>query len=270
MHSKVTRKKFLHAGTSFLGFSALSPFGFGESLPAVSAHHNGSANTGRLNTTTDDETIRVLELRNYLLKTGLRDKFNSYFAGHFMTSQETLGGHILGRFAITGEDDRFFWMRGFNDMLARSKFLPAFYGGSSAWKSFGPGANEMMLDVDNVHLVRPLAETRRSTFLVSSRCVVIDYYTAHDHRLGDLVSAFRSACLPALTSQGLEPSLWVSEMNTNDFPRLPVIQDPNLLVVITGYRDEVSCQSAAKTDAAMGNALKELLRNRRTLVLRRT
>lgn len=269
MHSKVTRKKFLHAGTSFLGFSALSPFGFGESLPVVGSHRNRSEHTEQL-TTTDDETIRVLELRNYLLKTGMRDKFNSYFAEHFMTSQQALGGYVLGRFAITGEDDRFFWMRGFSDMLTRSKFLPAFYGASPAWKSFGPGANEMMLEVDNVHLVRPLAETRRSAFLASSRWVVIDYYTAHDHRLEDLISVFRSSYLPARVSQGVETSLWVSEMNTNDFPRLPAIQDPNLLVVITGYRDEASYQNEnTKTDTARDD-LKEVLNNRRTLVLRRT
>lgn len=255
-------------GTSFLGFSALSPFGFGESLPAVRSHHNGPDDTGHLGTT-DDETIRVLELRNYLLKTGMREKFNNYFAEHFMTPQQVLGGYILGRFAITGEDDRFFWMRGFSDMLARSKFLPSFYGGSPAWKSFGPGANDMMLEVDNVHLVRPLAEIRHSTFLASSRWVVIDYYTAHDHRLEDLISVFRSSYLPSLESQGLEPSLWVSEMNTNDFPRLPVIQDPNLLIVITGYRDEDAYRHTTKT-ATVGNDLKELLRNRRTLVLRRT
>lgn len=268
MHSKVTRKKFLRVSTSFLGFSALSPFGFGESLPAARSHHNASENTEHLRTT-DDEAIRVLELRNYLLKTGMRDKFNSYFAEHFMASQHVLGGYVLGRFAITGEDDRFFWMRGFSDMLARSKFLPAFYGASPAWKSFGAGANDMMLEVDNVHLVRPLAGIRRGTFLASSRWVVIDYYTAHDHRLEDLISVFRSTYLPALVSQGLEPSLWVSEMNTNDFPRLPVIQDPNLLVVITGYRDEASCQSETKAEV-VDNDLKELLRTRRTLMLRRT
>lgn len=254
--------------TSFLGFSALSPFGFGESLPVVRSHHRGSEDTGHLSTTEDD-TIRVLELRNYLLKTGMREKFNRYFSEHFMTSQQVMGGYVLGRFAITGEDDRFFWMRGFNDMLTRSKFLPSFYGGSPAWKSFGPGANEMMLEVDNVHLVRPLAETRHSTFLASSNLVVIDYYTAHGHRLEDLISVFRSAYLPSLVSQGLESSLWVSEMNTNDFPRLPVIQDPNLLIVITGYRDEAAYRHATKTDA-VGNDLKELLSNRRTLVLRRT
>lgn len=268
MHSKVTRKKFLHVGTSFLGFSALSPFGFGESLPAARSHHNEAEDVEQPGTT-DDEMIRVLELRNYLLKTGMREKFNNYFAEHFMASQQALGGYVLGRFAITDEDDRFFWMRGFSDMLTRSKFLPAFYGGSAAWKSFGPGANDMMLEVDNVHLVRPLAETRRSSFLASSRCVVIDYYTAHDHRLQDLLSVFRSAYLPALVSQGLEPSLWLSEMNTNDFPRLPAIQDPHLLVVITGYRDEASRQSAVKSNT-VGNDLKELLSNRRTLVLRRT
>jgi hypothetical protein len=38
-------------------------------------------------------------------------------------------------------------------------------------------------------------------------------------------------------------SLWVSEMETNDFPRLPVIQDANMLVAITGYNNELDYPS---------------------------
>ena len=85
--------------------------------------------------------MNTIELRNYLLKPGTRDKFIQYFKDHFIESQNALGAYTLGLFNIKGEDDRFFWIRGFDSMQERSRFLPAFYGGE-VWKEFGPAAND--------------------------------------------------------------------------------------------------------------------------------
>ena len=89
--------------------------------------------------------MNVVELRNYLLKPETRDKFIQYFKKHFIESQHELGSYTPGLFRIKDEDDRFFWIRGFDNMQERNRFLPAFYGGE-VWKEFGPAANDMMLE----------------------------------------------------------------------------------------------------------------------------
>src|SRR5215468_9373546 len=100
--------------------------------------------------------LKVIELRNYLLKADARERFTKYFEDHFIDSQNDLRGFVLGQFRIKGDDDKFFWIRGFEDMQTRLNFLRGFYEQGEVWKQFGPGANEMMLDSDNVYLLKPL------------------------------------------------------------------------------------------------------------------
>src|SRR6185503_18594872 len=173
-----------------------------------------------------DPKLTVIELRNYLLKPGTRESFIKYFEEHFLDSQ--LGAHILAPFRIKGEDDRFFWIRGFADMQSRLAFLRGFYEQGEVWKRFGSGANEMMLDSDHVHLLKPLsASFDWSELATEAGVVVIDFYLAKEKQLAQLIGAFERDYVSSLTKK---PTLLITEMASNDFPRLPVIQDPNLLV----------------------------------------
>jgi hypothetical protein len=100
-----------------------------------------------------NQSIKVLELRNYLLRPNMANEFSNYFNNHFVKPMTELGGYTLGQFKINGINDRFIWMRGFADMGIRVKFLNDFYVNSLVWKEFGPGANDMMINSDNVHLL---------------------------------------------------------------------------------------------------------------------
>lgn len=172
-------------------------------------------------------SIKVLELRNYLLKPGQRDRFNAYFTEHFVDSQKVMGGHVLGKFAVKGENDKFFWIRGFENMQTRSAFLPALYGGP-IWKEFGPDANAMMIDSDDVYLLKPLDDSQSS---VAANTVRLDYYFAKDETPSGLIDVFTREHLKNTT-------LWVSELSENDFPSLPAFQYENLLVAIhAGHGD---------------------------------
>ena len=182
--------------------------------------------------------IQVLELRNYLMKNGQRDRFIDYFEKHFIHSQNVLGGYPLGQFRIKDVSNRFFWIRGFSDMQTRSSFLPAFYGGDH-WAAFGPEANTMMLEWHNVHLLRPLKPVKSDVFAKMKGLLSIDYYHAKEGRLDALHDFLLTGYFPLLRSTGIdEPTLWISEMTENDFPRLPVIQQPNLLVSVTAFDSE--------------------------------
>src|SRR5918997_3580455 len=103
-----------------------------------------------------NQPIRVLELRNYVTKPGQRDRFISYFETNFINSQNEIGGYILGQFRVKDADDNFFWIRGFTGMASRSRYLPEFYRGEF-WKQRRNHANDMLINNDNVYLLKPLS-----------------------------------------------------------------------------------------------------------------
>ena len=182
--------------------------------------------------------LTVIELRNYLLKPGTRERFIKYFGDHFLESQH--GARVLAPFRIKGESDRFFWIRGFEDMKSRLTFLRGFYEQGEVWKRFGPDANEMMLDSDHVHLLKPLSASFEWNELErEAGVVVIEFYLAKANQLDQLITSVETDYLSCFKNK---PTLLISEMANNDFPRLPVIQDPNLLVLINGYADESEYQ----------------------------
>ena len=188
--------------------------------------------------------MQVIELRNYLLRQDA--PFIRYFEEHFLLSQRAEGMHPLGQFEVVGEPDRFVWIRGFDDMATRLRGLSAFYGGPF-WHARRDEANAMMLEHHNVHLLRPLGSIAAMTggatledraseppgaVRPETGLVVVDFYRTEPAKLGGLVELFEQRVRPALLEQGHHVlGHFVAELRPNDYPRLPVIQDPALLVV---------------------------------------
>jgi hypothetical protein len=229
-----------------------------------------------------NQNIKVIELRNYLVRRGRRDEFINLFEENFVQSQNLLGGYILGQYRVKGADDNFFWIRGFKDMPARNKFLNDFYFGSPAWKQHKSEANSMLLNNDNVYLLKPLnlkegsndAEFSFNTnwFGQEKGVVVIDFYTSNTKRdkLIDFVKKKYAAILNA--SKIETASFWTSETTPNDFTGLPVFQDKNLLVQITFYKDEFEYQTKLKNaDSKMNDELRsemaDLVTIKNTLII---
>ena len=221
----------------------------------------------------------VIELRNYLLKPGMLEPFSRYFAKHFVHSQNIMGGAVLGRFRVEGKDDNFFWIRGFKDMRTRSRFLREFYEEGPVWKQFGTGANDMMIDSDNVHLLKPLDTGKLSLgrdhdgeIDGESGVVQIDYFYAKPDAVEDLVEFISDKYEPFLRRHGVEEvSFWASELEENDFPRLPVFQDENLVVAIKSFEDDRDYRSKTealrKAGAAIEDELDTLIDLKRVLIL---
>ncbi len=215
---------------------------------------------------TINQPIGVLELRNYILKPNRVDDFHQYFNKHFVAPMTALGGTTLGQFKIAGEPDRFVWMRGFTDMRSRKKFLDDFYIDSPAWKEFGPGANEMMINSDNVHLLQPLLSPRgtrgsnqKQVTNNKEGVIVVDLYICNS-TLDKTIELFNEAYVPFLKPLDIHDiSLWLSESEENDFPRLPVFQDKNLLVSMTSYKDQIEYQDKEMQINSMPSRLKTLM-----------
>lgn len=201
------------------------------------------------------DSIGIIELRNYVMKSGKRDTFIDFFEKNYVTSQDTLHGHILGRYRVSGKNDNFCWIRGFENMHARSVFLPAFYHGP-VWRQTRNEANSMLANNDNVYLLKPM--TLQGDSLVASKSVssaslaphkgitVVDFYVANS-KLPHLLKLFSRGYQEKMRASGFNNfSVWTSEMQFNDFPQLPVFQDKNLLVVISFFESESAYLSAAQ------------------------
>ena len=215
------------------------------------------------------ENINVLELRNYLLKPNLAETFSQYFHTKFVAPMNELGGYTLGEFKISDVNDRFVWLRGFTNMKTRVKFLNDFYINSTTWKEHGKGANEMMINSDNVYLLKPL---HKNVFLKTDKVfTVINFYTCNCTP-DKVINLFDAEYVPFLKTINVEDiSLWVSEMTENDFPRLPVFQDKNLLVTIKNYQDKNEYEAKQKAIDSMpdrlNKSMQELITTHTSLLL---
>jgi NIPSNAP len=100
-------------------------------------------------------TFEVIELRRYTIRPGEREHFAEYFDAYFPEAFQQLGAIAFGQFFEEDEPSRFTWLRGFRDMDARAVVNSAFYYGP-VWKEHKPTVNPLMLDSDNVLLLRSL------------------------------------------------------------------------------------------------------------------
>jgi hypothetical protein len=229
--------------------------------------------------------MRIIELRNYLLQEGVTRDFIRHFEERFLFSQREEGMHALGQFAVEGQPDRFVWIRGFDSLETRARALSAFYGGP-CWQAHGPAANEMMREFHHVHLLRPLAPGVGRASLTGGQSlenraaepagalppdagvVAVDFYRALPGALGRLVRRFEQRLEPARLLHGRQIlGYWIAELAPNDFPRLPVIQDPSLLVTLSAYRDREH-YAALRAETAGDGALRAA--DVETLLLRPT
>jgi hypothetical protein len=243
---------------------------------AASAAADGSADSSG-----SSDLIRSLELRNYVLRSGKRDVFIPYFENNFIGSQQDLGAHILGQYRVKGEDDHFFWLRGFGGMTTRSRYLPAFYYGPY-WKAHRDTANAMLANNDNVNLLMPLVLRGDSlvsgpgvpvnSFRRNTGIAVVDFFVSNT-KLDQLKKVFSGDYLSLLRRLGLtDYSLWVCEQGLNDFPRLPVFQDKNLLVMISYYPNEEAFEAkrseiARSLTPKLKDDLDDAITIRHTLIL---
>lgn len=101
-------------------------------------------------------TDTVFELRRYTLKPGTREALIEVFDSHLVETQEVVGMSVLCQFRDPAAPDQFVWFRGFPHQKARTRALPAFYGGP-VWAQHGPAANETMLAWHDVLMLKPAA-----------------------------------------------------------------------------------------------------------------
>lgn len=99
-------------------------------------------------------TDRVLELRQYTLRPGVRDRFVARFEREFLDTQRAVGIEVVGTFLDLDDPDRFVWIRAFPSLEEHSTSLAAFYDGP-VWAALRDETNADLVDSDDVLMLRP-------------------------------------------------------------------------------------------------------------------
>jgi hypothetical protein len=190
----------------------------------------------------------IVELRQYTLHPGKRDVLIDLFDREFIESQEALGMIVLGQFRDVDDPDRFVWLRGFRDMSARAQGLGAFYGGP-VWRRHRDVANATMVDSDNVLLLSPAGPETGFMPLRQPRSpagtsgdgrglVIATIYSLQAPAGNDVVDHFSRMVRPALIAAGATVlAFFVTDKSPNNFPTLPIRENENVLVWLTGFAD---------------------------------
>ena len=181
--------------------------------------------------------FQVFELRRYAIQQGKREQFSRHFESFFPEAFQQLGALAFGQFLERGNPSGFTWLRGFKTMDARAAVNGAFYFGP-VWKEHRSATNAMILDSDNVLLLRPLHPERGVAVLpavdpagAGARGVVAAQI--FPIRAGD-VDAFARQAEPTfaayLAAGAREAGVLVTLDVPNNFPQHPVRTDGPFLV----------------------------------------
>jgi hypothetical protein len=210
----------------------------------------------------------VFELRRYTLKPGTRETLIGVFDSHLVETQEAVGMSVVGQFRDPAAPDQFVWVRGFADQAARTRALPAFYGGP-VWAQHGPAANETMLEWQDVLMLKPAApgsgfDTRGLERLPPGTPdredgrlhLVAIHHLAPDASDEDAAVAAGTVAEAARAAGGAVLASLISDRSENGFARLPVREGECVAVTLVRPGDAAALASleAALRAVAVGGS----------------
>ncbi len=188
---------------------------------------------------------QTIELRQYTLFAGKRDRLIELFEREFIVPQNEVGAQVLGAFTDLGDPDRFVWLRGFRNMEARGSALPAFYNGP-VWQRHRDAANETMRDSDNVLLLRLLSGRLEPTSPSDAGAfysIWIYYLRRTDSER--FAEFFEETMRPALAASGIDLlATLATERQPNNYPRLPIREGEEVFVQVASHRSLAHMQAS--------------------------
>lgn len=191
----------------------------------------------------------VVDLRQYTVYPGRRDRLIEVFDSSLVEGQEAEGMHIVGQFRDLDHPDRYVWLRGFPELATRGRALTNFYSGP-VWKEHGGAANETMQDSDDALLLTPVRLGSGYPALDAPRAPigateeprsVVAGSVYHRVSADDgFVGFFTAEVLPVLSDAGAEV---VASFETlaveNNFPALP-LRAETVLVWFARFPDDAA------------------------------
>lgn len=190
---------------------------------------------------------QVFEFRRYTIKPGGREQFIAYFDAYFPEAFEQLGAMAIGQFAEKQNDSHFTWLRGFHSTFERPIANSAFYFGP-VWREHKVVLNDLMLDSDNVLLLRPLHADRDALVLPSvdpvkepagAKGVVVAQIFPIKKQSGEGFIEKVDATFATYRIPGVREATVLTTLDApNNFPQLPVRTDGPFMLWIGVAKDE--------------------------------
>ena len=220
--------------------------------------HNTFKAKHNMKKTSPSSDYTVVELRRYTIAPGGRERFARYFETWFPEAFQQLGAVVFGHFFERERSDHFTWLRGYRDMPARAAVNQAFYGGA-VWREHKAALNRLMVDSDNVLLLRPLygdscipalravdpvAEPRGAQGIV-----VVQLFKIDPDRL-DAFALAAEAWFVNYRGRGvIEAGVLATLDQPNNFPQHPIRTDGTYVVWLGVLRDEDALDALRPTFA---------------------
>lgn len=206
----------------------------------------------------------VIELRRYTIAPGGRQQFARYFETWFPEAFQQLGALAIGHFFERERADHFTWLRGFRDMPARATVNHAFYGGP-VWQEHKAAINRLIVDSDDVLLLRPLyadsaipdlravdpvAEPRGAQGVAAAQIFKLD-----PDRLDAFALAAEEWFVNYRGKGVIEAGILATLDQPNNFPRHPIRTDGCYLVWLGMLRDDAALDALRPVFAEAAAAL---------------
>jgi hypothetical protein len=214
-------------------------------LSFVAATTLTSGHTGQLNTSERLHSVKhltdfpVIEFRRYTIREGERQHFAQYFESYFPEAFEQLGALAIGHFLERKNRMGFTWMRAFHSMDDRAKINANFYYGP-LWREHAVTMNKLIVDSDNVLLLRPLRPERGVTILPAvdpvsepngaQGVVVAEIFAIKPNAVDEFARTAEPTFAGYRKAGVREAGVLVTLEASNNFPQLPIRTDGPYLV----------------------------------------
>jgi hypothetical protein len=213
---------------------------------ATFAQPNQNTKSKAMDSVKQPTDFQVIEFRRYIIKDGEREHFAEYFESYFPDAFQQMGAIAFGQFLERKNPVGFTWMRGFKNTDARAIINAGFYYGP-LWREHASTMNSLMLDSDNVLLLRPLSGERGIPVLPSvdpvkerkgAQGVVVAQIFAVKPNSVDAFAKQAEATFASYRAAGArEAGVLVTLDVPNNFPQLPVRTDGPYLVWLGIVKD---------------------------------
>jgi hypothetical protein len=190
--------------------------------------------------------FQVIEFRRYTVKEGKREQFGQYFESYFPEAFQQMGALVFGHFFERKNPVAFTWLRGFKNMDARAVVNAGFYYGP-LWREHGITMNNLMVDADNVLLLRPLKP--ESSLLVlpavdpvaeikgAQGVIVAQIFPVQANSVDAFAQKAESIFAGYRKAGVREAGILVTLDAPNNFPQLPIRTDGPYVVWLGIMRD---------------------------------
>jgi hypothetical protein len=224
-------------------------FAVSATMLAETNQNTNSKSMDRVNHLTD---FQVIEFRRYLIKDGEREHFAEYFESYFPEAFQQMGAMVFGQFFERKNPVGFTWMRGFKNTDARAIINASFYYGP-LWREHASTMNSLMVDSDNVLLLRPLSPSRGVLILPAvdpikegkgaQGVVVAQIFAVKPNSVDDFAQRAEETFASYRAAGARETGVLVTLDVPNNFPQLPVRTDGPYLVWLGIVKDSKTLET---------------------------